>query len=288
MPLKGLDALSRWFADLNRAIQGFLALVLMLLVAWIDYVTGTELAFSIFYLGPIALTSWFSGRRVGTSFAFLAAFLWWGAEAIDQKVYSRPEIAYWNTGVRLGFFLVVNHLVGLVRRELERVRELSQRDPLTGATNRRYFEELAEVELSRMSRNRRPLSLAYIDLDNFKGVNDSLGHAAGDRVLTTVVGVLRENLRRPDVVARIGGDEFLLLMPETGAAQVQAVVDRLLEACRSAMEENRWPVSLSIGVATTDQPEKLEELIRLADAQMYVAKEGGKNRAAYTQKGQAV
>lgn len=253
----------------------------MLAVAWVDYITGTEVAFSIFYLAPIALTSWFGGRRIGTVFAVLGAFLWWGAEMIDHKVYSRPEIAFWNTGVRLGFFLIVNQLVDTVRRELARVRELSQRDPLTGAANRRFFGELAQMELARMTRNGRPLSLAYIDLDNFKGVNDTLGHETGDQVLTTVVHLIRENLRLQDVVARIGGDEFLILMPETGAVPVQTVINRLLEACRRSLEENQWPIGLSIGVATINQAVDLEELIRLADAQMYLAKESGKDRASY-------
>ncbi|MCA9797779.1 MAG: GGDEF domain-containing protein, partial [Candidatus Eremiobacteraeota bacterium] len=193
---------------------------------------------------------------------------------------SHPSIAYWNTAVRLGFFLIVNHLVGRVRQELIRVRELSQRDPLTGATNRRYFGELAEVELARLARNGRPLSLAYIDLDNFKTVNDSMGHEAGDQVLTTVVRLMRENLRRPDVVARIGGDEFLLMMPETGLSQAQSVLQRLLEACRTKMEENGWPIGMSIGAITTDQPAELEDLIRGADAQMYISKQSGKNRAS--------
>lgn len=261
--------------------QVTVSLGLMLGVAWLDYLTGTELAFSIFYLAPIALVSWFSGRPVGVGFAVAAALLWWGAEVLDNKVYSTPQIAYWNTAVRLGFFLIVNQLVGTVRRELTRVRDLSQRDHLTGAANRRYFTELAEQEMARANRYERSVSLGYIDLDNFKTVNDTMGHEVGDQVLTSVVSALNKDLRRLDLVARIGGDEFLILMPETDLEQARKVMERQLEQCCKLMADRSWPIGLSIGVASCRGEIEVEQLIKRADAQMYRAKESGKNRVCF-------
>ena len=275
------SALAAWYSNLGSAMQFFIALSLMLAVATLDYQTGYELAFSIFYLGPIALVSWFIGRKPGVGLSVFGAFLWWGAEVLDERSYSNPSIAYWNTLVRLGFFLIFNHLLGRVRYELTRVRELSQRDHLTGAVNRRHFAELAETELARMARNGRALSLAYIDLDNFKTANDTLGHETGDEILTTVVKILTENLRRPDIVARVGGDEFLILMPETDLEQAKNVVHRQLELCGEKIKSAGWPIGMSIGVVSCAKTCTLDELVKAADSQMYSAKQTGKNRACF-------
>lgn len=275
------DHISGWYGGLNRFLQSVLAGVLLLGVAWIDYATGAELAFSIFYLAPICLISWFSGRYLGIVFACLGATLWFAAEVGNHRVYEDPVIGYWNSAVRLGFFLIVNHLVSRIRKELHHVRELSQRDFLTGAFNRRHFSEIAESELERLSRYGRPLSLAYIDLDNFKTVNDTLGHEVGDGLLKSVVKLFQETLRKPDVVARIGGDEFLILMPETGAEGVRPVIQRILERTRDSMAKQKLPVALSIGVVTCARPSDLNELIRTADAQMYLSKQAGKDTAHF-------
>ena len=275
------SALADWFSALGRPLQLFVALSLMLAVAALDYQTGYELAFSIFYLGPIALVSWFVGRKPGIAMSLFGAFLWWGAEALEEHPYSNPNVIYWNTLVRLGFFLIVNHLLGRIRLELSRVRELSQRDHLTGAVNRRYFSELAETELARMVRNGRALTLVYIDLDNFKKANDTLGHETGDRILTSVVKILTANLRRPDVVARIGGDEFLVLMPETDLEQAETVVKRQLEICGEEIRSQGWPIGLSIGAVSCAKSCTLDELIKAADTEMYNAKQSGKNRACF-------
>lgn len=259
-----------------------MAIILTLAIGWLDYITGDELAFSIFYFAPIALTSWYSGRPLGAALSFFAAATWGAAEIIGGKNYSDALIGYWNIFVRLGVFFIINQLVGLVRKELLLTKELSQKDPLTGAVNRRYFTELAEAELARTQRYKRSVSLAYIDLDNFKTVNDSLGHETGDHLLKLVVDTLKENLRKPDVVARIGGDEFLILMPETDIEQSKVVIERLLERCRIGFKSQNYPVALSIGVAASNGGAAFTQLLKLADAQMYRSKSEGKDCANYT------
>ncbi len=251
-------------------------------LGWLDYATGDELAFSIFYFVPIALTSWYSGRTLGAALCVLAASTWGAAEIIAGKYYSHPWIEYWNIFVRLAVFFTINQLVGLVRKELLIAQDLSQKDPLTGAANRRHFTELAEAELARTQRYKRSVSLAYIDLDNFKTVNDTLGHETGDLLLKSVVETLRANLRKPDIVARIGGDEFLILMPETDIEQSKVVVERLLEHCRIEFKNKSYPVALSIGVAVTSGNVSFSQLLKLADSQMYRSKSEGKDCANYT------
>lgn len=118
-----------------------------------------------------------------------------------------------------------------VQQQLEaaliKEQELARIDPLTHVSNRRAFYELAEIEIVRARRNGCPLSVAYMDVDNFKFVNDDLGHATGDLVLVTIASTLRSELRASDIVARLGGDEFAILLPETDAESAQAVLDKL-------------------------------------------------------------
>jgi diguanylate cyclase (GGDEF)-like protein/PAS domain S-box-containing protein len=169
----------------------------------------------------------------------------------------------------------------LVQKELEaslvKERELSRSDPLTGLPNRRAFMEFAEIEKERSRRYSHSFGLAYLDLDGFKKINDTLGHAAGDMVLVTVAKVLRSNLRASDMVARLGGDEFAILLPETDPVAAKKVMSKLQELLRSAMRAGGWKVDFSIGLASfLDAPESVDYIIRLADELMYSVKSSGK------------
>jgi diguanylate cyclase (GGDEF)-like protein len=139
------------------------------------------------------------------------------------------------------------------RAAWRRAAELADRDPLTGLLNRRGFDAAATTELARASRFGRPLTLAYIDLDDFKLVNDTHGHDAGDRLLAAVARALAAG-RACDVVARLGGDEFALLLPETDTAAAASAIERMREAAVAASERIGLPVALSCGVITFDEP----------------------------------
>jgi diguanylate cyclase (GGDEF)-like protein len=122
------------------------------------------------------------------------------------------------------------------------------------------------------------LSCLFIDLDNFKAVNDRFGHHTGDQVLRTVVDHTRNHLRKIDVIARIGGDEFVLLLPETGRESAQAVVSKLQEVLLEAMALNSWPITFSIGVLTCNiAPHSTDELLKMTDKLMYEVKCSSKN-----------
>ena len=247
------------------------------IVFWIDCSTGSELSMSIFYLFPIALAAWYVNRIMGIVLSLLAAMLCSYAEVLDHKTYSQPWYGMWDGLVRLSFFLIIASLIAKVRRELIRVQEQSRVDLLTGARNRRSLYEAAEQELEKVKRYHRPLSLLYVDLDNFKSVNDTLGHEAGDELLKTVVAAFEATLRRADLVARLGGDEFAVLMPETDEAQAGLVAERLRQATQAAMAARSWPVTTSIGAVTALESATIEELIQAADVVMYEAKKAGKN-----------
>ncbi len=157
-----------------------------------------------------------------------------------------------------------------LKSSLQRMAGLAYRDPLTGLRNRRYFDERLEEEMARLRRvGSLSLSLMVIDLDGFKHVNDTFGHAAGDRVLIWVAEFLRAHVRFSDPCCRFGGDEFVLLLPDTtaeGCATLAQNLSTQLDACRTRGEA---AVGFSIGCATSRRPDSPGELIARADASMY-------------------
>jgi len=165
-----------------------------------------------------------------------------------------------------------------------RTRELTVKDELTGINNRRHFQNMLQMEWKRAIRFHRPLSLIMIDVDHFKDYNDAFGHLQGDQVLRQIGGILRRNLREVDTVARFGGEEFVLLLPDTdkrGAIAVAEKVRLLVEGHSFVTEERKETKSISIsaGVATyPDDVEEMDNLIDHADIALYRAKERGRNR----------
>jgi len=159
---------------------------------------------------------------------------------------------------------------------------LANEDSLTGCVNRRRFMDLASAELERARRHRRPVSLALLDLDRFKSINDTLGHAAGDAALVALVETGREVLRGSDVMARIGGEEFVALLPETPLVQALDAAERLrvgIAAREVVHDRARFTMTASVGVAEWMGPEEtLDDILRRADSAMYQAKAGGRNR----------
>jgi diguanylate cyclase len=168
-----------------------------------------------------------------------------------------------------------------LEKELVTVSTLVQRDPLTHALNRRGLEEAYRVETARAQRYGSPLSLAVIDLDDFKKLNDSLGHLAGDRALVHLLAVMQAALRPTDVVARTGGEEFAVLFSATDVTDAAEATERVQSelAARPFVHEGATRVmSFSAGITRWAAPETLEQLLQRADEAMYRAKRAGKNR----------
>lgn len=171
-----------------------------------------------------------------------------------------------------GFFLVYADAY----RAAERARVLALTDALTELPNRRAFEERVKVSFER----HEPFALLYLDLDGFKQVNDRLGHATGDAVLQQVGAVLRERVRRADMAARIGGDEFCLLLAGADPATTQRVAERVLAGLRGIAPGPGIAVSASFGIATDRDGSGPQEVVAAADAAMYTAKRQGGDRVA--------
>ena len=265
-------------SSLFWALLGF---IVVICIGGADILTGSELAFSVFYLIPIGVVTWFSGRNPGLFISLASAVMWFLADDLSGQAYSQPLIRYWNTAVRFGFFVVVTILLPALRA-LEREKSLARTDYLTGIANRRHFFELAQTELERSQRYQHPITLAYIDLDSFKIVNDQWGHKTGDKLLCAVVDRAKRQLRSTDTIARLGGDEFVLLLPETDQVAAKMVIPKINNVLTDEMRRNGWPVTFSIGVLTCLNAQiPMDELIKRADGLMYFVKRNGKNAIAY-------
>jgi diguanylate cyclase (GGDEF)-like protein len=162
------------------------------------------------------------------------------------------------------------------------LEKLAAVDFLTNLYNRRHFEKLARAELARCQRYMRPLSLLMVDIDHFKTINDRLGHAAGDRVLQNVAAICRAEKRDSDVVARVGGEEFAVLLPETVEAAAVQLAERLRQQVRNhplTIADEKVNVTVSVGVAgAAAGTSGIEALIRRADEALYEAKRSGRDR----------
>ena len=239
--------------------------------------TGREVSSMPVYLIPIALASWKLGTSWRWALVLLSSVGWL---ALNVRADAGVASTLWNFASHAAAFAAIAALVGAVRLALDHERELSRTDYLSGALNTRAFYEVCERELQRAERYDRPLSLAYIDLDNFKSLNDQQGHAAGDEAIRLIAEAMTHHLRRVDVVARLGGDEFAVIMPETADLEARLVLRRLVESLGETMRERDWPVTFSVGVITCTDciPHSADALINKADALMYEAKRKGKNR----------
>jgi diguanylate cyclase (GGDEF)-like protein len=176
--------------------------------------------------------------------------------------------------------IVVRGLASRNARLVARLTHESRVDPLTGLLNRRALEERFAVELARAKRDQRPLSVVAVDIDHFKRINDEHGHQAGDRALVWVAAMLNEHTRGADIVARVGGEEFVIVLPGADGRSTHEFAERL----RAAIEDGdaEFPFTISAGVAAALAPSTAHTLLDAADRALYAAKHAGRNRVSYT------
>lgn len=280
-----MTKLDGWLSGLSRSALLALAASAVLAEGLVDYLTGPEISFSIFYVGPVAAAAWYAGRRPGATLSVFAAATWYVADALSRD-YSSLVFGVWNSIVRLALFLVIGYTVSALKGAHEHERSLARSDPLTGVANARLFEELAGREVARAARNGEPLTVVYLDVDDFKRVNDECGHAAGDELLRCVAVEIENDIRSIDLLARLGGDEFGLLLPETDKRQARVVVEKLRGRLAGCIERHGWPVSMSFGCVTyLRAPHDVGDMVARADALMYEVKRDGKNGVRYGEEG---
>jgi diguanylate cyclase (GGDEF)-like protein len=265
---------------LRPAVMIAIAALLIAVIAVASYAIPVDIAFSFLYLVPVALTAWFVGTRAGALFSVLGAGVWFVESlAEDGFELSGSLVIYANAVLLLGFFLLFSSLLSALRAALVREKEAARIDALTQISNRRAFSELAGAEIKRAARYGGRLTVAYLDLDDFKQVNDRFGHDTGDRVLVLTAQAIRNCLRVNDIVARLGGDEFVVLFPQMDPRDAEVILRKLEAQVTAVMRQGPWPVTASIGAATFEKPPaSVEQMVKLVDELMYSAKSRGKGR----------
>jgi diguanylate cyclase (GGDEF)-like protein len=241
-----LDAIQRWLERQSDAAAQLWALAGIALVGYLQYLSGPRLVFSIFYVVPLMLLGWKVGGRAAAPLCAAAAIV-----AALGDVSFAPDrddvwVVFWNTASRFGVFLIVASL----RAGIEHQERLAGTDPLTGVANSRAFEDAANRAVAAFETARLPLTICYLDLDDFKRINDSFGHSGGDAALRAVASALLATTRDSDVVARLGGDEFALLLPATGSDGACRMLEGLKGRVQEAAANLPTDVSFSVGAAT--------------------------------------
>lgn len=250
----------------------------------VDYLTGFKLSFAIFYLVPTALATWYGSRRAGRTTAFLSFMLSVTAGLINTR--SSPEeqlIVLWNGVTPLALYLVIVFLLSKLKTRLELEQRLARTDHLTGCMNAHAFMPMLQYHFDLAARDHQPITLAYIDLDDFKSVNDTSGHDEGDRVLKLVSRIWLESCRRTDLVARLGGDEFCILFPNTDQRGAARIISKARDTLAAAFASARVAVTCSIGVVTFPAAVlDTKQAIKAADMLMYRAKTQGKDSTVFS------
>lgn len=263
-------------------------IVSFLIIFGVSYVykaVGTDISLMLLYAVPVLLSSRYCGKKEGLLVAFCATLSWFTVTVVHVSPDEEITVLTWNTLTRLGIFSLIAYTVALqarLRISLNRERLRADTDHLTGLLNKEAFRKRVEEEINRSRRYQHTLTLVFLDLDNFKVVNDTQGHARGDKLLQQVSQTINDTIRKTDVAGRIGGDEFAICYPETDAEQARKVIQKLLASMDIMTSQSGWQITASIGVLTcTEFCESFDILLGKADQLMYEAKVNGKNNAVF-------
>lgn len=247
----------------------------------LDFATGYEFSFSVFYLVPVYIAAWYDSRRVVVVTIVFAILAWLFVDFGTGRSYSTLLAPVWNAIVRLIFFSVFAILIFQIRGNLVAMTKMAMKDSLTELDNSRAFQLQYQFLQQRSLRHSKSYAMGVIDLDGFKKVNDTLGHSKGDDVLVEFAQILRKATRTSDVLARMGGDEFVVILIDTDVNGAEEYSKRLRRIFDESGLKQRSGVDFSMGMNVFKQlPENLDEATHEADVLMYKAKALGKSQTA--------
>jgi len=258
--MPGLTRYSRVF----HIVAGLMTVIILGLV---DYLTGPETSLSVFCLVPIVQVTWFGGTIAGMATALGSAAVWLVGELVSSQLYAHRSVPVWNVVLLFVFFLTFSAGLSLFRDRLGRQAQAVTTDPLTGLDHARRFRVVVQREKDRTIRYKHPLTLAHVDVDNFREFARRFGRRAGNALLRTVAATLRGSVRSIDTVARLGQDEFGLLLVEVDIDKAKSIVFRTRQNLLDAVKKKKWPVTFSFGVMTFHQPaSSVDEMLQLVNA----------------------
>jgi diguanylate cyclase (GGDEF)-like protein len=233
---------------------------------------------AILYVWPVLWTTFFFGPKGGAAIVALIGVAHAGVLIALPAASSYPG-RWLDVMASCSVLVFVTALLTRRNRELlEQLAAEARTDALTGLLNRRGFDERAEIELTRSRRDGSSVAVVIFDIDYFKRINDEWGHDTGDAVLARTSGILASQVRDIDVVARLGGEEFAVLMPASDGEGAAAVADRVRSAVAGAESRGLPAVRMSAGLAAAQAPETLQALLQAADVALYRAKRAGRDR----------
>ena len=250
---------------------------LVLVIAAGDVATGADVAFTLLYLVPIALATLSLGRTGGVVIAAVSA----GSSLairVSERQASSVLVFAWNVAAELAIFLSFTLVLAELAERLRVQTRIANVDALTDLPNRHAAHRALDVAVASARISASPITLAFVDVDDFKRVNDSFGHDRGDEVLAAVARALEGAVRGSDVVARVGGDEFVLLLPEADSTQARQILARV-RAALAGVADGPGRVTCSVGAVTFETPPpSARHAIGAADDLMYAVKRAGKAR----------
>ncbi len=259
-------------------------ITLILVVGVLDWATGPDLELPLLYLIPIAAAAWHAGRGAGVAVAVFGATTMLGVDVIGFLGTEREPIAtaLANSPVRLAVYVLAALLLARLHDALRHERIEARTDALTGVANAREFYVVLGRALDELRASGTPVTLAYMDLDNFKLVNDTMGHLAGDVVLRLAADTLRDGIADDGLVARLGGDEFAVVVRGLTPDRARHRFAKVHEAVQRAMAARALPVTMSAGAITfLEPPRDAEAAVHRADDLMYSVKTAGKSDIAF-------
>jgi diguanylate cyclase (GGDEF)-like protein/putative nucleotidyltransferase with HDIG domain len=250
------------------------------LVSAAIYFNHTPSSVFAFYYVWIAVYVFYFFRFAEACAHMLLAATCYGIALVALADDAAP-IARWL--ITVGTLVSVGCLISMLKQHLGKLisslAESARRDPLTGLLNRRGLQEAFNLEVERASRRAERICLLLSDLDNFKTINDRVGHQAGDEALIRVGQLVERTVRRIDSVARIGGEELAIVAPDTDTDEALVLADRIRDAVASSFKGDPVPITMSVGIARHGHGQDLDGLLRMADQALYAAKDGGRNRS---------
>lgn len=277
----GFDRLPMWLFKASPIVGAGLVTALLLFAG-----TAAVGAYAMFFFWVALAACYFFGLRVALVHIGICSACYAGVLLTHELPLNGLYFAM-GAGTLLVSGVLMVGLRGQVERVVVKLADAAGTDVLTGLSNRREFEDSFANELERSVRSGQPMGLVVLDLDWFKEINDRFGHDAGDRALRMVAGVLREQTRRIDMAARLGGEEFAVVAPDAGEEETYRLAERLRRSVKSAFVDHARPLTASCGVATFPASgSTASDLLRAADRALYAAKDLGRNRSIVYRRGE--